>query len=136
MNLEMERKEGNRLVIETDHFITFVPYAAITPFHTWVVPKRHTACFGDIREEEIKDLALNLRDTLARLYYGLGDPDHNYSIRSNRPNDKDLEYSHWYLTIIPRLSKAAGFELGSGMFINPSLPEDNAGFLREVKLPS
>jgi UDPglucose--hexose-1-phosphate uridylyltransferase len=43
-----------------------------------------------------------------------------------------VKYFHWYLSIIPRLTKVAGFELGSGMFINSSLPEENASFLREV----
>lgn len=136
MTMEMEKKEGTRIVLETDHFITFIPYAALSPFHTWVFPKRHAASFGDITEEETKDLALNLKTTLAKLYYGLDNPDYNYCIRSSRPRDADSEYFHWYLSITPRLSKAAGFELGSGMFINASLPEESARFLREAKCPS
>jgi len=45
-----------------------------------------------------------------------------------------VKYYHWYVSIIPRLTKMAGFELGSGMFINASLPEENASFLRGIQV--
>ena len=76
-----------------------------------------------------------MRTVLSKLYYGLNDPDYNYTIRSI-PTDQDYtDYYHWYLAIIPRISQAAGFELGSGMFINSSVPEESAEFLRSVEIP-
>ena len=65
---------------------------------------------------------------------GLGDPDYNYVIRSQPGLPRQTPYFHWYLSIVPRVSTRAGFELGSGMFINTIPPEDSAVFLREVDL--
>ncbi len=133
--IDMEKREGIRIILETEHFLSFIPYAALSPFHTWIFPKKHSASFSDITDEESEDLAINLKTTLAKLYYGLEDPNYNYVIRSNRPKDSYSEYYHWYISIIPRLTMAAGFELGSGMYINISVPEESAEFLRKVKIP-
>ncbi len=133
--LKDEQKEGIRVVLETEHFIAFIPYAALSAFHIWIFPKRHVGSFSDISEDEISDLSLNLKTMLAKLYYGLNDPDYNYTIRSNRPQDFASEYFHWYISVVPRLSTAAGFEMGSGMFINSAMPEKSAEFLRNVKVP-
>jgi UDPglucose--hexose-1-phosphate uridylyltransferase len=128
--IKMEMEDGRRIVIDTDNFVTFVPYAALSPFHIWIFPKRHSASFSDISDEEIKDISFHLKSLLSRFYTGLEDPDYNQVIRSSRPKDIGNEYTHWYLSIVPRLSKVAGFELGSGMYINSSLPEESAAFLR------
>ena len=92
------------------------------------------ACFAELNDAEAADLAGVLRRTLAKLYHGLADPDFNYSIRTGPMEYTGVKYYHWYLSIIPRLTKMAGFELGSGMFINVSLPEENASFLRGIKV--
>jgi len=132
--LEDELKDKQRVIVETANFVSFIPYAALSPFHIWIFPRRHTPSFSEINEEEISDLAINLKQTLGRLYYGLDDPDFNYSIRSMPVNENGKLYYHWYISIIPRLSQPAGFELGSGMFINAALPEVGAQFLREIKV--
>lgn len=134
--IKAESNVKERVIIETNLFISFVPYAALTPFHIWIFPKHHHSTFGEICEEEISDLAKILRITLRKLYFGLNNPDYNYVIRSAPTDGRGLAYFHWYLSIIPRLTKSAGFELGSGMFINVSLPEENAKFLREINIPS
>jgi UDPglucose--hexose-1-phosphate uridylyltransferase len=126
--------DGARVVVETQHFVSFVQYAALTPFSMLIMPRRHMACFAEIKDAEAADLAHNLRCTLARLYHGLDDPDFNYTVRTAPTEYSGVKYYHWYVSIIPRLTKMAGFELGSGMFINVSLPEENAGFLRGVKV--
>ena len=132
--LRMELKEGRRIVLDSEHFTTFIPYAALSPFHTWIFPKRHFASFSDINEHEAGDLAAHLKTTLMKFYHGLDNPDYNYVIRSSRPQDSGNEYCHWYVAVVPRITTAAGFELGSGMFINTSLPEENADFLRSVNV--
>jgi UDPglucose--hexose-1-phosphate uridylyltransferase len=81
------------------------------------------------------DLGRVLRKVLAKLYIGLQDPDFNYTIRSAPAENRGVMYYHWYLSIIPRLTRVAGFELGSGMFINTVRPEDAAGYLRNVNVP-
>ncbi len=132
--LEEEMSAGERIVVDTKHFAAFIPYAALSPFHLWIFPKRHMASFGETNREELEDLALNLQTVLKKIHKGLNNPDFNYTIRSIPVHEYNSEYFHWYLSIIPRLSTAAGFELGSGMFINTSIPEDSAKFLREVEL--
>ncbi|MBI3592091.1 MAG: HIT domain-containing protein [Nitrospirae bacterium] len=130
-----ELTDGHRILFNTDHFVSFVPYAAVSPFHVWVFPKRHSGSFADIRADEIWDLASNLKAVMSRLYHGLANPDFNYIIKSGKPSQTDSEYIHWYLTVVPRIAMTSGFELGSGMFINPILPETSAAFLRNVKIP-
>lgn len=132
--LEDEYRDGARIILDTNHFVTFVPYAALSPFHLWVFPKRHSASFADITDEEIRDLAFTLQGALIRLYNGLENPDYNFVIRSESPKKHRSEYFHWYLSIVPRLIQSAGFSLGSGMYVNNSIPEEIADFLRKVKL--
>lgn len=129
--LEDELKFKERVVLETNHFVTYMPYASYVPFTMVLQPKKHAASFDEINEDELKDLARCLKETLGKLYKGLGDPDYNYTIRSIPIREKGVEYFHWTLNIVPRLTQPAGFEMGSGIFINTSLPEEAAKYLRE-----
>ncbi len=131
--VEEEMQEKERIVMVTEHFVALELFASYTPFYTHVYPRRHMASFGDISVPEINDLARVLRMVLAKVYYGLNDPDFNFTIRSAPEEYVGVKYFHWYLSIIPRLTRVAGFELGSGMFINTVLPEAAAEFLRNVK---
>ncbi|TAN61457.1 galactose-1-phosphate uridylyltransferase [bacterium] len=131
--IKMELKDGRRVVVESDYFLSFIPYASLSPFHIWILPKRHSATFADITEAEIQDFARQLKETLLKFYIGLDDPDYNYVIRSSRPADAGNVYSHWYLSIIPRLSSVAGFELGSGIYLNASVPEETAPYLKGMR---
>ena len=131
--LSEEMEEGARLVLESEHFTAFIPFAALSPFHMWIFPRRHSASFARIEEREKVDLAWVLRQVLRKLHDGLGNPDYNYTIRTASDDCANVNYYHWYLTIVPRLTKLAGFELGSGMFINVALPEASAEFLRSIE---
>jgi UDPglucose--hexose-1-phosphate uridylyltransferase len=132
--LAEELQEETRIVLASTHFVALEPFASSSPFATYVYPRRHMASFGDIRPEEISDLAYVLRMVLAKLYHGLDNPDFNYTIRTAPHENRGVIYYHWYLSIIPRLTRVAGFELGSGMFINTVLPEAAADFLRNVNV--
>lgn len=132
--LEQELAAKKRIVAENNGFVSFVPYAGAAPFVTWLFPRRHMSSFGEINDAEIKDMASILKLTLAKLYYGLNNPDFNYTIRSIPVKEEGKDYFHWYLTIIPRISQPAGFEVGSGIFINSSVPEESAEFLRNTKV--
>ena len=90
------------------------------------------ASFGDVSAAEMNDLARMLRLTLAKLYHGPADPDFNFTIRSAPAESVGVKYFHWYLSVIPRLTRVAGLELGSGMFINTVPPEAAAELLRKV----
>ncbi len=133
--LEEETTEGARVVLEGEHFTAFIPFAALSPFHTWIYPKRHSASFAAMNEAEKEDLARILRRVLRKLHDGLGNPDFNYTIRSAPHDAAAVKYYHWYLSIVPRVTRLAGFELGSGMFINVARPEDSARFLRDLPVP-
>jgi len=130
--MEMELKEQARVVIESRHFVLFVQFAALTPFSMMIMPRRHMAVFSEMTDDEAQDLAQILRNTLAKLHYGLDDPDFNFTIRTAPLEYQGVKYFHWYLSIIPRLTRTAGFELGSGMFVNVRLPEEDAAFLRRT----
>jgi len=133
--LRRELADRDRIVASTDSFVAFIPYAALSPFHLWIFPVRHCSSFDEIEEYEMTDLAATLRTVLGKLHFGLNDPDYNFSIRSIPAREGQREYFHWYLTVIPRIARTAGFEIGSGMYINTALPEDSARFLREVVVP-
>ncbi len=132
--IEEEIKNQERIILETDHFVSMVLYAASSPFHSWILPKKHLSRFVDIKDEEIEDLSKHLKNVLLKLYKGLNNPDYNYILRSSPISYGNNKYFHWYITIVPRLTRSAGFELGSGMFINPSIPEEDAKFLREIEV--
>lgn len=132
--LEEELRQGERIIHNGKHFAVFCLYASRTPFETRIIPKRHYSRFDRISNEEMDELAEILRTTLKRLYVGLNDPDYNFVISSSPISDGDLHYDHWRIMIIPRLTTPAGFELGSGIFINIMPPEDCARFLREIKV--
>lgn len=131
--LEFEMKEQKRTILNTEFFFAFVPYAAEVPFEIWILPKRHEADFGSITDEEKEDLSFVLKDCLLRLNNKLYDPDYNYVINTAARFRAGEPQLHWYLQIRPRLIAQAGFEIGSGININPSIPEEDAAFLRGEK---
>ena len=87
-----------------------------------------------ISDQESTDFASVLQETLKRLYIGLNDPDYNYIIRSAPIEDRDVKYHHWYVVIVPKLTTPAGFEIGTGIYINTTLPEQCAEFLRGIPI--
>ncbi len=133
-NLEEELRDSERIIFETKNFVVFIPYAAYTPFHTWIFPKNHRCSFSDARDDEIEEFAGVLKHILLKFYKGLNDPDYNILIRSYPAGKGTERFFHWYVSIVLRLTKSAGFELGSGMFINTSLPEKDAKFLRSIEI--
>ncbi|MFA5625036.1 MAG: galactose-1-phosphate uridylyltransferase [Bradymonadales bacterium] len=129
--IKYEEAEGERIIYANDYFVAFLPYAALSCFHTWIFPRTHAAQFGDIQDKAMPYLAEILQVVIGAQESLLNRPDYNMVFRSS-PVDCPEPYYHWYISIIPRLSKTAGFEIGSNIYINGSLPEDNARLLRET----
>lgn len=127
--LSEELAAGERVVLADDHFVAYVPFAAYSPFHTWIVPRAHQASFGALSDAGLAALARTLRTLLYKVHGALGDPDYNLVVRSAGGS------WHWYASVVPRVNKQAGFELGSGMFINTALPETTARILRDAPAP-
>jgi len=132
--LAEEVAAAERVVLADEHFVAYVPFAAYSPFHTWIVPRAHQASFGDLSDEALAALARTLRALLHKVHVALGDPDYNLVLRSAPGDARAAASWHWYASLVPRVSKQAGFELGSGMFINTMLPESAARLLRDAPL--
>jgi UDPglucose--hexose-1-phosphate uridylyltransferase len=133
--LEQETRERSRVVWENAEFLVFAPFAAWCPFECWIVPKRHEASFGNLSDQQIPALADAMHQTLGRLYHCLKNPPYNFIIHTAPYDAKVGHFYHWHIEIIPRLSQVAGFEWGSGFYINTVPPEDAARYLREVVFP-
>ncbi len=131
--VEREVEDQTRVVLKSEFFVAMEVFASATPFATHIFPLRHMASFGEITAAEISDLGRVLRNLLAKIYVGLENPDLNFTVRSGPSDYVGARHFHWYVSVIPRLTRVAGFELGSGMFINTVLPEAAAEFLRNVK---
>lgn len=127
---EMEQKV--RIVEETGEFLAYSPYAPRFPFETWIVPKRHQCAYEMIEEGQIKPLASIFRRTLRRLNLALENPPFNFIIHSAAFLERAAEFYHWHVEIMPKLTRVAGFEWGSGFYINPTPPEEAAKYLREL----
>ena len=136
---ELDQKE--RIILDCDGFVAVSPFAARFPFETWVLPKQHCCDYTYMNADSRRNLARLLKAVLLKLKIGLNDPDYNYIIhtapfrREKVGYWKTIEYDyHWHIDIMPRLTKVAGFEWGTGFYICPVPPEDTAKFLREVKI--
>lgn len=123
---------SKRTVMETDHFVVIHPFASRAPFETWIIPKEHQASFGSISLKTAKQFSKTLKIILGKFYRGLNNPDYNYIIHTAPIKDEHEDYFHWHLQILPRLVTPAGFELGTGMFINAALPEETSAFMRDI----
>lgn len=133
---DIVRQEINtreRLIIENEDFVVVEPFAPRFPFETWILPKVHACRFEDIQKREVISLARVLKEILERINKVLDNPPFNYIIHSAPLNNAGLPYYHWHIEIIPKLTKVAGFEWGTGFYVNPTSPEEAAKFLREVE---
>lgn len=123
--LRCEDELGKRVVARTNSFIAFIPFAARVPFEIWIAPRSHQPVFGSITDEEIRELAEILIRILRLLEKPLGKFDYNYVLSELPPSPEREACSHWHLKIYPRLTQAAGFEIETGIGVNPTLPEKN-----------
>ncbi len=137
--IDQEINDRSRVVMENNDFLSFTPFASKFPFETWIIPKRHQSNFRMILDEEILSLAEVLKQTFIAVKRALSDPPYNLIIHSAPQfSDRKIQTSsinddyHWHIEIFPRVSKIAGFEWGTGFYINPVLPEKAAEYLREV----
>jgi UDPglucose--hexose-1-phosphate uridylyltransferase len=128
--LRQEARSGRRVVLEVDGFVALAPFAPRFPFETWVLPARHRAAFEESDPAELRALAALLGEFFRRMGRVLGDPPFNFMLHTAPLRAPELPSFHWHLEIIPKLTRVAGFEWGSGFFINPMPPEDAAEALR------
>jgi UDPglucose--hexose-1-phosphate uridylyltransferase len=143
INQEIERKE--RLIMDVDGFVALVPFASRFPFEVWVLPKKHNCDFIDCDQDSLKSLANIFKQVLLKIKIGLDNPPYNFIIHTapfrkfdsgkKAQSWKTIEYDyHWHIEIMPRLTRVAGFEWGTGFYICPLPPESAAEFLRGVRI--
>ncbi|MEK7775239.1 MAG: galactose-1-phosphate uridylyltransferase [Candidatus Zixiibacteriota bacterium] len=122
----------DRLVRDYDAFLAIQPYAPRFPFETWLMPKSHQSSFLEMSDAEFLVLARSFKDILARLKVALNDPAFNFVLHTRPVGRENYDHYHWHFEIIPKLTKVAGFEWGSGFYINPTTPEEAAAYLRDI----
>ena len=128
--VEEERCVQTRILTETDHFVVFHPFASRLPFETWIAPKSRQSSFGLVEAPALVELAGLLKKVLRILYDQLNNPAFNLIIHSSPTEDETKDYFLWHVQILPRVTTIAGFELGTGIFINTMLPEECAKVFR------
>ena len=142
--IEQELESGERIVLANNHMVAIAPYASRFPFELFLAPRHHSHSFAEISDGMIHELAVALKEVLFRIKKCLNDPPYNFLIHTI-PNvgvtprratywDTISVDFHWHIEIMPRLTRIAGFEWGTGFYINPTAPEEAAKYLREVEL--
>ncbi len=132
--IHQELSSEKRIVLDSPNFVSFVPYASRFPFEMWILPKNHSSHYENIQKKEVDELGRVLKTLLLKLDGCLEKPAYNYIIHTAPFDTQPLPHYHWHMEIIPRLTRVAGFEWGTGFYINPVPPEQAAGFLRETKI--
>jgi UDPglucose--hexose-1-phosphate uridylyltransferase len=132
--IRQELDDPARVVGENNDFVTLAPYAPRFPFETWILPKRHESAFENSSSQMYENLAKALKNLLRRADAVLDNPAYNLVIHSSPVQDPTLDHYHWHIEFMPKLTKTAGFEWGTGFYINPTPPEEAAKFLREANV--
>ncbi len=127
--IQAERAERSRLISSNQHFVALAPYASKTPFEVWLLPREHSASFADLASNTLSLLADLLQSVVKAMNTALNDPPYNMILHALPAQSESY---HWHIEILPRLTAQAGFDWGSGFYINPTPPEDAARFLKEA----
>ncbi len=130
--IQQEISSGDRLVVNEKNFIAFEPYASRFPFETWILPKRHLSHFEATDDALLGELAYVLKLTLKKIEVSVNNPPYNYLVHTSPLNVGPIEHYHWHFEVIPRITRVAGFEWGTGFYINPVPPENAARYLRDA----
>ncbi len=132
--IRQEMKDDVRVVFDEEYFIALEPYAARFPFETWILPKNHESHYEGISNEMVQHLAITMKEVLGRINLALNTPPYNFVIHTSPMQDGPVDHYHWHIEFMPKLTRVAGFEWGTGFYINPTSPEDAAQYLKEINL--
>ncbi len=132
--IRQEIMQASRVVAENSDFIAITPYAPKSPFEVWILPKQHEANFENCQKHHYENLSVFFSEILKRMDKVLNFPPYNFILHTAPIRNGDLNFYHWHFELMPKLTRVAGFEWGSGFYINPTSPEEAAKFLREAKI--
>jgi UDPglucose--hexose-1-phosphate uridylyltransferase len=134
--IQQELAGDKRIVLDSPGFVAFCPFAGRFPFETWIVPKEHEGHYEHVQRRDVDELAGVVRQVVSKIEAALDQPAYNYIIHTAPFNTPEPAHYHWHIEIMPSLTKAAGFEWGTGFYINPVPPEDAAAFLDIESAPA
>lgn len=129
--IHQELKQDVRVVCKNNDYITITPFAPRTPFEMWILPIRHSSAYHEQSDEQLASLAEIFSESLCRLDACIPNVPYNFVLHTQPLRSESLEHFHWHFEIVPKLTSIAGFEWGSGFYINPMPPEEAATYLRE-----
>ena len=127
-------RAAGTVVEEVDGAPAWVPVAGAWPWGLRIAPPERVARFDEATDPSVAAVARVLRRVLARLGAALGPHAHNVVVHSGAP-DVSSGLLPWFVEVVPRLGVHAGFELGTGILVNPVPPEAAAATLRGSEPP-
>ncbi len=130
--IRQEAQQDTRVVCQNDYFVTLTPFAPRSPFEMWVLPRHHSSSYADQDDQALSALADIFSETMRRLDACIANVPYNFVLHTQPLGSQPLEYYHWHFEIVPKLTSIAGFEWGTGFYINPMPPEDACRYLREA----
>ena len=130
--IEEELSLEKRVVVDSPGFVAFCPFAARFPFETWIVPSNHASHYETLSRSAAEELGRVMKRVMEKIETALDRPAYNYIIHTAPFDTSALDHYHWHIEIIPRVTKTAGFEWGTGFYINPVPPEEAAAFMRSL----
>lgn len=133
--IRQETQEKERIVAENKYFLAFCPFVSRFPFEILIIPKRHSGYFCHMPQEEIPALAGMLKEIIAKMKIIFPNLCYNYIIHSAPINGPEagMEGYHWHIEFMPKLTRVAGFEWGSGFYVVSTPPELAAEYIRNAK---
>ena len=131
--VRQELTDTSRLILETEQLVVISPYAPRFPFETWILPRKHASHFEEADIPTIQSLGSVVRTLIRKMDKVLERPAFNLMVHTAPVQDGAIPHYHWHVEVIPKLTRVAGFEWGTGFYINPTPPEEAATFLREIR---
>ena len=131
--IRQETEAGRRVILENSEIVAIAPYASRVPFETWLLPRGHASRYEDAPRHVVESLAAMLKSLVSRLDRALEKPPYNLIVHTAPLSEDTGAYFHWHVEVMPRISRVAGFEWGSGFYINPTAPEEAAEVLRAAR---
>lgn len=119
-----------KCVVRDADAITWCPPGATSPYLVRIALAAAQARFDRATDMEIGALAEALQDALTRMHSTLGDIAYNV-VFNTAPRDDPRPF-HMWIDIVPRVGVYGGFEMGTGVWVNPALPETAASLLRDT----
>jgi UDPglucose--hexose-1-phosphate uridylyltransferase len=120
------------IVAATPNFVAYCPFASRFAYEMWIAPRQHAGDFDATGTETLFELSGLLRAVLVKLERIVKLPAYNYIVHTAPFDTSGSDHYHWHIEILPRTTSLAGFELGTGCYINTVPPERAATALREA----